>query len=186
MKGLAFALGLLAAATGGSIGAPAAPAAGTAGPGAAVGSAAAGERSEDVVVTTRLAPDPSHIGDLLTLEVVAAYPKGYTVSLPAGLDLAPLHVVDVAEGPVEPTGEGLRKVFSIRLQAFDVGELETPSFPLTYVDAEGNVQTVTVPPRAFTVERLTANELDPKRKGEDPPVSLDYPNETAETAVSLG
>ncbi|RMG99525.1 MAG: hypothetical protein D6705_03085 [Deltaproteobacteria bacterium] len=149
----------------------------------ATAAAAAADVASDVVVSTRLSPDPSHIGDLLTLEVVVAYPKGFTVSLPAGLSLAPLHLVDVAEGPVEPTGEGLRKVFTIRLQAFDVGDLETPAFPVTYVDPDGEVRTVTVPPRSFAVERLTANEVDPERKGEDPPISLPYPNETAETAI---
>ena len=152
-------------------------------PPAARDDAAAPAADAPVAVQTRLSPDPSHIGDVLTLEVIVAYPKGYTVSLPAGLDLSPLFVVDVSEKPAEPTGEGLRKVFVVRLQAFDVGELSTPPFPVTYVDDQGAVETVTVEPRTFSVERLTANEVDPKRRGEDPPVSLHYPNETAETAV---
>jgi hypothetical protein len=37
-----------------------------------------------------------------------------------------------------------------------------------------------VPPHAFVIESVLANEVDPQRRGEDPPVSLEYPNELAE------
>ncbi len=137
--------------------------------------------SSVVSVETRLSPDPSSIGDLLTYEVIAAYPRGVTVNLPSVLTLDPLYVVNVRESEPEPTGEGLRKVFTIELQQFAVGAAEVPTFDLTWVDAEGGVQTVAVPAHAFTVDALLANEVDPKRRGEDPPISLEYPNELAET-----
>lgn len=136
-----------------------------------------------VAVTTRITPDPSNVGDLLEYEVVAAYPRGYSVNLPSVLSLEPMHLVSVDEAEPEPTGEGLRKVFTVRLQHFDVGEAEVPAFPLTYVTPEGEVQTVRVPAQPFVVEKLTANENDPQRKGEDPPISLKYPNTLAETIL---
>lgn len=139
-----------------------------------------------VAVTTRLSPDPSHIGDLLRLEVIAAYPQGFSVNLPIGLDLAPLEVVGVEEGEPESSGVGLRKTFTVTLQYFDVGEAQVPAFPLTYVDLEGSVETLTVPGRKFTVESLLANEVDVVRRPEDPPISLEYPNETAETIIYSG
>lgn len=139
-----------------------------------------------VAVTTRLSPDPSNIGDLLTLEVIAAYPQGFTVNLPIGLDLAPLEVVNVEPGEPQSTGVGMRKTFTVTLQYFDVGEAQVPAFPLTYVDLEGQVETLRVPGRGFTVESLLANEADPQRRPEDPPVSLEYPNETAETVIYVG
>lgn len=147
------------------------------------------EPSESPVATTsRITPDPSNIGDLLQYEVVAAYPRGVTVNLPSGLSFEPLHLVSVEESEPEVTGDGLRKTFTLQLQYFDVGEAQVPGFDLTYVDADGQVQTVGVPPKPFAVEALLANEADPQRKGEDPPISIEYPNERAEIIIyaSLG
>ncbi|MCB9700581.1 MAG: hypothetical protein H6711_01675 [Myxococcales bacterium] len=136
-----------------------------------------------MVVTTKISPDPSSVGDLLVMEVIAAYPAGYRVNLPIGVDFAPLHLVSIDEGEPESTGQGFRKVFKVTLQHFDVGEAKVPGFPLTYVGADGQVETVKVAPRSFTVESLLANEADPQRRGEDPPVSLEYPNTTAEIII---
>lgn len=137
-----------------------------------------------VTVTTKIGPDPSFVGDLLTLEIIAAYPKGYRVNLPTGVDFSPLHLVSIEEGEPEPSAEGyFRKVFKVTLQHFDVGESKVPGFPLTYVGASGEVETVRVAPRPFTVDSLLANEADPERKLEDPPISLEYPNTTAELVI---
>ena len=143
----------------------------------------AAEAAPDVTVETRLSPEPSNVGDLLAYEIIVAFPQGVTVNLPTQLDLAPLHLVETADAPVEATGASLRKTFTLSLQHFAVGEANVPAFDLTTVDAQGAVQTVRVPPHPFTVDALLANEADPVRRGEDPPVSIDYPNDTAETAI---
>ncbi len=145
--------------------------------------AGAADALAPVTVTTRVVPDPSHVGDLLTLEVTAAFARGYSVNLPIGVKFDPLHLVEVVEGNPEATGEGLRKTFSIRLQHFAPGAAQVPGFALTYVDPQGAIQTVTVPPTGFTVDALLANEAEPERKLEDPPISIDYPNTLAETIV---
>ena len=134
-------------------------------------------------VSARLSPDPSNIGDVLTYEVVASYPQGMAVNLPSGLSLAPLHIVSTQESAPEPTGEGMRKTFTIELQHFATGEAEVPSFPLTYVTDDNEVRTVDVPAHAFAVDALLANEAQPERKPEDPPVSIEYPNELAEIVI---
>ncbi len=136
-----------------------------------------------VAVTTRLSPDPSNVGDLLVLEVVAAYPRDVRVNLPTRLGLLPLHHVSTEEGEAEPTGEGLRKTFRILLQCFEVGPATIPSFPLTWIDAEGAVHSMVIPARPFTVESLLANETDPRRRGEDPPISREYPDTLTETVI---
>jgi len=169
-------------------GAPVQPSAGTPSPAAAA--AAEPERSSapvvsdgPVAVTTRLSPDPSNVGDLLVFEVMAAHPRDVRVNLPTRLSFEPLHHVRTEEGEPEPTGDGLRKTFRIELQHFEVGEAQIPSFPLTYVDAEGGVHTVQIPARPFTVESLLVNEDDPKRRGEDPPISREYPDTTTELVL---
>jgi len=136
-----------------------------------------------VAVTVKLTPDPSYIGDVVQLIVVAAYPKNVSVNLPIGLVFDPLHLVGIEESPAEATGEGLRKTFTIKLQHFDVGSAKTPGFPVTWVDESGEVHTLEVPSRTFSVDALLANEADPMRRDEDPPISIVYPNTTAETTI---
>ncbi|MBV1860470.1 MAG: hypothetical protein KUG77_18805 [Nannocystaceae bacterium] len=136
-----------------------------------------------VTIQTRLSPEPSSVGDLLTYEVIVAFPRGITVNLPTQLDFSPLHLVRSEDSSPEVTGASLRKVFTLTLQHFETGEAVVPSFALTTVDASGAIETVTVPSKPFVVEALLANEVDPGRKGEDDPVSIAYPNERAEVGI---
>lgn len=160
-------------------GAPAEPAPGGAEP-PPIAAAPAPSANADapITVTTRLSPDPSNIGDVLTLEVIVAYPRGYSINLPSSLDFSPLRRVegDIVRGEVESTGNDLRQRFTIELQYFDVGEAEVPSFPVTYVDPNAEVHTYLVDPHPFVVDRLLGNESDPQPRGEDPMISLEYPN----------
>jgi hypothetical protein len=139
--------------------------------------APAAEVDAPITVTTRLTPDPSHIGDLLTLEVIVAYPRDHAINLPNGLDFAPLELVSIAEGEIEVTGTSdLRQRFTITLQHFDVGPAEVPSFPITWIDPSDAVHTYPVAAHPFTVDSLLVNEADPALRGEDPMISLEYPN----------
>ncbi len=140
-------------------------------------SAPANEPDSPITVTTRLTPDPSHVGDLLTLEVIVAFPKDHSVNLPSGLVFAPLELVSVSEGEVESTGSDLRQRFTLELQHFEVGEASVPSFPITWIDPSNAVHTYHVAPHPFVVESLLANESEPQLRGDDPPVSLEYPDE---------
>lgn len=138
-----------------------------------------------VAVSVTLSPDPSFIGDLLRLELVAAFPKGVSVNLPIGLSLAPIHLVDDEESAPETTGAGLRKKFILEVQCFETGEQHIPGFPVTWVGEAGDVHTLDIPPIAFRVDSLLANEADaePARRDEDPPISRVYPNATAEIVI---
>jgi hypothetical protein len=138
--------------------------------------APAAEQDAPITVTTRLTPDPSHIGDLLTLEVIVAYPRDHAINLPNGLEFAPLELVSIAEGEVEVTGSDLRQRFTITLQHFNVGAAEVPSFPITWIDPNDAVHTYSVAAHAFVVESLLVNEADPALRPEDPMISLEYPN----------
>ncbi|MGB1698824.1 MAG: hypothetical protein ACPHRO_02640, partial [Nannocystaceae bacterium] len=134
----------------------------------------------DVAVSTRVSPEPSRIGDLLRYEVTAVYPAGLTINLPIGVTLSGLEIVHVEEGPAAPTGDGYRKVFTFELQRFELGEATIPSFELTAVTPDGEVSTVQVPASKFFVESLTVNEAAPERRGEERPMSPDFPNEALE------
>lgn len=148
------------------------------GPSLAPGPSPAPAANQDapITVTTRLTPDPSHIGDLLTLEVIVAYPRDHAINLPNGLEFAPLELVSIAEGEVEVTGNDLRQRFTITLQHFNVGAAEVPSFPITWIDPSDAVHTYSVAAHPFVVESLLVNEADPALRPEDPMISLEYPN----------
>lgn len=143
----------------------------------AVAPAPANDPDSPITATTRLTPDPSHVGDLLTLELIVAFPKDHSVNLPNGIDMSPLELVSIEEGEVESSGSDLRQRFTIQLQYFEVGEASVPSFPITWIDPANAVHTFHVAPHAFVVESLLANESEPQVRGEDPPVSLEYPDE---------
>jgi hypothetical protein len=129
-----------------------------------------------ITVTTRLTPDPAHVGDLLTLDVIVAYPRDHAINLPNSLNFAPLELVSIEPGAVESTGKDLRQRFTITLQHFEVGEAAVPSFPVTWVDPNDAVHTYAVPPHAFVVDSLLGNEADPQPRGDDPMISLEYAN----------
>lgn len=139
-----------------------------------------------ITITTRVTPQEPRIGDRMDLRVIAAYPRGYAVNLPTGFEFGEFHVIDSESSEPESGGQGFRKTFHIYFQTFETGPQETPSFELTYVDPDGQVQTVAVPSHAFEVRALLENEVDPQRRGEDDPVSLEYPNERAELAIYVG
>jgi hypothetical protein len=134
------------------------------------------EQVTPITVTTRLTPEPAYVGDLLTLEVIVAYPRDHSINLPSGLDFSPLELVAVEAGAVESTGNDLRQRFTITLQQFAVGEASVPSFPVTWIDPHDAVHTYNVPPHRFEISSLLGNEADPQPRGDDPMVSLEYAN----------
>jgi len=194
-RGLALALGgaALLAVPGGLAAAPATggttdatPSAAVAAPAATPAPAPAPSRPsalEGVRATATVTPDPSNVGDVLTLAVAVEHPPGFSVNLPLGLELAPLHVVDVRELGTEPADGGLRSRFAVDVQHFAVGEARVRELALTVVTPTGEVHALPVGPTPFTVDALTVNEADPQRRGEDPLVSPTYPDERAEVAI---
>jgi len=137
----------------------------------------------DVAVSTRISPDPSRIGDVLRYEVTAVYPAGLTINLPIGTQLAGVEIVGVEAGPAAPTGDGFRKVFTFELQRFEIGDATIPALELTAVTPAGEVSTVQVPATKFVVDSLTVNEAMPERRGEERPISPEFPNEAVEWIV---
>ena len=133
--------------------------------------------ASDVAVSARVSPDPSRIGDVLSYEVTAVYPAGLTINLPIGVELAGVEIVGVEESPAVPTGDGFRKVFTFALQRFEIGDASVPLFELTAVTPDGEVSTIQVPASKFVVDSLTINEPSPERRGEERPLSPDFPNE---------
>lgn len=146
-------------------------------------SANAAAADDPIVVTTRVDPESPRLGDLIDYRINVAYPQGYAVNLPARLDMAPLRVVQTISGPESSSGQGLKRHFEIQLQSFALRNAKIPALELTYVDPQAQVHTKVVPATPLHVQELTANEAEPERRGEDPLVSPEYPNERAELVI---
>lgn len=144
---------------------------------------AAGDSLGPLEIEQTLSPNPSHIGDALVLELEVRYPKGYRVNLPTGLAMGKAEVLSVEEGSPRRADGGSVKTFTINLQAFELEPFTLPPVLLTYTDPDGQVLTADAPAVKVEVERLTANEAQAERQGEDPPVSLTYPNVLAERVI---
>ena len=91
---------------------------------------AAQSRIQTEVDTTRMT-----VGDRVTMTVSVEHPAGARVEWPDSLDLAPFEVVAAR---VAPAAAGTsRSTAVLALTAFELGELEIPSFEVEVVGADG-------------------------------------------------
>ena len=98
------------------------------------------------------------VGDRIRLTVSVDHPSSARVSLPDSLALAPFEVVDVrAEGEPASGGEGT-STWTITLAAFELGELEVPSFPVEVTAQSGTVDSLTTDAWGIQVVSVGADE----------------------------
>lgn len=79
------------------------------------------------------------VGDRITLTVRVTHPPDASVSWPDSLDLAPFEVLGAGVLPVERTDAALVSSAAFELAAFELGELEVPSFPISVVLGDGSL-----------------------------------------------
>lgn len=147
------------------------------------GAEAVVETQDPITVTTRVDPEKPRLGDVIRYQINVAYPAGYAVNLPARVELPPLKVIGSESGAEASSGQGFRRQFTIEVQAFSLKQAKIPSLELTYVDPQAQVHSKKVPSHPLEMHALTANEAQPERRGEDPMVSPEYPNDSAELVI---
>jgi hypothetical protein len=99
-------------------------------------------------VAARVAAEDVTLGDSfdVTVEVVRA--RALTVSLPATLDLGPAFAEESRSIASRDNGDGtVTDTFSLTVGAYDVGDLELPAIPLTYMAGgeRRTLQTLPIP-----------------------------------------
>ncbi|HZS40254.1 MAG TPA: BatD family protein [Polyangia bacterium] len=112
----------------------------------------------------------AHVGDRLTLTISAVAKTGIAVSLPAKLELGKLEVLDRSEGDRagRDLGDGRRSHrFVLGVAAYEIGELEIPAIPISYLNARGEVRTVDTEPLALRIRGLVADD-EPKPEVQPP------------------
>lgn len=125
-------------------------------------------------LTIDVKPPRAHVGDPLTVTVVARCPRGVAVNLPLKLELGEFVELGRSESSSEPAaGAPLAprvQTFRLRLAAYKLGTLTLPSLPLTALGPGGELLTLQTKPLALRISSVLGNEPDPRLKGLDPPV----------------
>ena len=98
------------------------------------------------------------VGDRVTMTVSVDHPAGSLAELPDSLALAPFEVLGVERLADEPAGDAVRSGWRLTLTAFELGDLEIPSFPVEVVSTDASVDSLTTDPYAIRVESVGADE----------------------------
>jgi hypothetical protein len=87
----------------------------------------------DVAVDTAVI----NVGDRITFTVSVDHPPGSVVAWPDSLNLEPFEILDARPLPTVSRGDLDRSAVALTLTAFELGELEIPSFQVQVVATDG-------------------------------------------------
>ncbi|MBK8479587.1 MAG: hypothetical protein IPL40_00180 [Proteobacteria bacterium] len=125
-------------------------------------------------LTMTMRPSHAHVGDPLTVTLVARCPQGVAVNLPLQLTLGDFVELGRSESSSEPTPGAAAaprvQTFSLRLAAYKLGTLTLPALPVTAIGKGGELLTLRTEPRSVRISSVMANEPNPRLKALEPPV----------------
>ncbi len=98
------------------------------------------------------------VGDRVTLRVSVDHAAGDRVIWPDSLDLAPFEITGARALPPAAQGERARSAAVFSLVAFELGELEIPSFDVEVVDETGESSTLSTNPFGIRVVSVGLEE----------------------------
>jgi hypothetical protein len=101
------------------------------------------------------------VGDRVAVTISAVARAGMAVMLPPKLTLGKLELLDRDDGDKlgRDLGDGRRShKFLVGVAAYEVGELEVPAIPISYIDARGEVRTVETAPITLRIKGLLAQD----------------------------
>jgi len=115
----------------------------------------------------------AHVGDPIRLGVVAVAKTGVPVNLPGTFYLGPFSLLGRDETSEQNLGDGrIRREFTLRIAAYEPGELQVPPIDVTYLGPHGEVKTARTGAVAVKIASLIANEPEPALKDAAAPVSV--------------
>lgn len=134
----------------------------------------AAEKLSPVTAEARVLKSKVKIGDELRLLLTVEYPRKFTVSLPdPKLNIAPFEIKSV-DPVTDIKGQNrVRQTIRLLLTVFKTGDLEIPSIPVQYRNAEGEpgqALTQPVPVKVLSVGKKLTDKDDIRTI--KPPVSL--------------
>jgi len=104
--------------------------------------------------------DTTHVtvGDRVTLAVTVEHAPSSRVTWPDSLDLTPFEVLESTAGLDEGAGGLARSRLVLSLTAFELGQLEIPSFDVAVTAADGSEETLATNPVGVEVASVGADE----------------------------
>ncbi len=101
-----------------------------------------------------------HVGDPLALRLSVEHPADLTVRWPDSLPLGPFEALGLEVGEAAPAaeGDGVRTPAVLRVTAFELGELEVPSFDIELSDGAERSVTVSTDPVVIGVTTVGLDE----------------------------
>jgi len=118
----------------------------------------AGAFAQEPRITTRIDTTELTVGDRVVYSVVVEHPTGSQVVWPDSLSLAPFEILDARVSPAVASGDGLTTSVDLVLTAFELGELEIPSFSVEVVETDGSVTTLDTNPYGLRVNSIGLDE----------------------------
>jgi hypothetical protein len=98
------------------------------------------------------------VGDRITMTVTVEYPVGTRVAWPDSLDLAPFEAMDARIAPATQAGGTARSTATFTLAAFELGELQIPSFDVEVVGTGGESETLSTEARGVEIVSVGVDE----------------------------
>ena len=99
-----------------------------------------------------------HVGDPLALRLAVEHPADFAVRWPDSLSLDPFEALALEVSPPEASADGARTAAVLHVTAFELGELEIPSFILELTDGGGGTTTVSTDPVVIGVTTVGLDE----------------------------
>ena len=99
-----------------------------------------------------------HVGDPLALRLAVDHPADFAVRWPDSLSLGPFEALALEVSPPEASAVGARTAAVLHVTAFELGELEIPSFILELTDGGGGTTTVSTDPVVIGVTTVGLDE----------------------------
>ena len=98
------------------------------------------------------------VGDRIQMTVTVEHPAGTSVVWPDSLDLEPFEVLGAQAAAPQAAGQNVRSTARFVLTAFDLGELEIPSFDVDVLLADGGRETLSTDRFGIEVVSVGADE----------------------------
>jgi BatD DUF11 like domain len=114
----------------------------------------------------------AHVGDAVTLTVMAVAKRGVPVNLPNVLDLGAFSVLDRAQSETDLGDGRLRREFTLKVAAYEPGPQTIPAIEVTYLGPGGDVRQTRTQPVEIKIASLIANEPEPALKDNAGPVAV--------------
>jgi hypothetical protein len=134
--------------------------------------AATAKGADAPTVTARVDKAEARVGDAITVTVTAVGPRGTPVNLPSTLELSPFSILDRKEEEKDLGDGKMRRDFTLRVAAYEPGEISVPSVEVTYLGKAGEVLTASTAPVPIKITSLLANEPEPALKENAAPVAV--------------